>query len=432
MPDESILSDDFVRQLSAVGEVDLLVGIPTLNNRGTVQHVLGAVKAGLAAHFPRERSVVVIPDGGSRDGTVDAVKEASRAEFKNPFPYSSFRTSHIICTRYHSLLGQGGALRMILAAADLLHAGACALIAPDLESITPEWISALLRPVRKDSFDFVLPIYQRHRLDGLLIKNVLSPLIQTAYGYRVEEPVGGVFGFSSNLACRYLEQDVWHEDLIRFAADLGMVTTAMAGGFRLCQSYLGPKTRRSKQAGRDLSGAIQQVVGALFRSLEIHQAYWTGRGAPNDAPVFGVVTSGELEPAHANPKPMMRMFRSGVDELTSILQKILVPATLESLREITKLGDQEFRFPDELWAKTVFEFASAYHHPSINRDHILQALTPLYRGRIGAFLRENEGAGSDTVAEKLEALHRQFEDLRPYLVERWSAEERGELWDTSS
>ena len=36
MADESILSDDFIRQLIDVGEVDILVGVPTHNDAKTV------------------------------------------------------------------------------------------------------------------------------------------------------------------------------------------------------------------------------------------------------------------------------------------------------------------------------------------------------------------------------------------------------------
>ena len=117
------------------------------------------------------------------------------------------------------------------------------------------------------------------------------------------------------------------------------------------------------------------------------------------------------------------MFRSGVDDLAPVLQRILAPPTLESIREVAKSRDDEFRFPDELWARTVLEFASSYHHPAINRDHILQALTPLYRGRVGAFLRENQDASSKAVAERVEALYLQFDQLRPYLLERWNVGE---------
>ena len=67
--EESVLTDDLVRQLMNVGEVDILVGLPTYNNVKTVVPVTQAIVAGLLKSFPRERAAIINPDGGSNDGT---------------------------------------------------------------------------------------------------------------------------------------------------------------------------------------------------------------------------------------------------------------------------------------------------------------------------------------------------------------------------
>ena len=41
MAEESILTDDFLRELINVGEVDILVGVPTYNDARTVGPVIG-------------------------------------------------------------------------------------------------------------------------------------------------------------------------------------------------------------------------------------------------------------------------------------------------------------------------------------------------------------------------------------------------------
>src|SRR6059058_4002706 len=60
-------------QLLEIGEVDLLVGIPSYNNADTIGHVVRAVSVGLVKYFSNLRSVVVNSDGGSSDGTPDVV-----------------------------------------------------------------------------------------------------------------------------------------------------------------------------------------------------------------------------------------------------------------------------------------------------------------------------------------------------------------------
>jgi hypothetical protein len=47
LAEETFLSDEFVRKLTAVGEVDILVGVPTFNNRGTIEQVVNAIQLGL-------------------------------------------------------------------------------------------------------------------------------------------------------------------------------------------------------------------------------------------------------------------------------------------------------------------------------------------------------------------------------------------------
>jgi glucosylglycerate synthase len=70
--------------------------------------------------------------------------------------------------------------------------------------------------------------------------------------------------------------------------------------------------------------------------------------------------------------------------------------------------------------KTVYEFAAAYHKAVISRDHILQALVPLYRGRMYTFLTENRNASGEIVELGEEKLCSEFERLKPYLLEIWN------------
>ncbi len=420
MTEESLLSDEFVRQLTAVGEVDVLVGIPTLNNRATVERVIDALLVGLVKYYPRERSVLINPDGGSNDGTTEAVQGASIPDFRTVLASSPLRTMHVVSGHYPGVQGQGGALRMALAAADLLGAKACALISPDLQSITPEWMEALIRPVLKEKFDFVAPIYERRRFDGLLVKNMLHPLIRAAYGYRIEEPVGTELAFSGRLARYFLEHDSGREDFLRFGAYAWLTTTAMAGEYRVCQSFVGPRVEASKRSGLDLTRAIQEIGGAVFRCMEIHQPYWISRQGSQSVPTFGFQPILDLDPVRVDRRRMFQMFKSGVDQLGSVLEKILSSSTLQSIRKISKLEEKHFHFPDELWAKTVYEFASSHHRSVINRDHLLQALAPLYRGRVSAFILENLRADAQEVESKLESLRLEYERLKPYLIESWN------------
>jgi hypothetical protein len=114
------------------------------------------------------------------------------------------------------------------------------------------------------------------------------------------------------------------------------------------------------------------------------------------------------------------MFAVGVTQLEPVFSSILSPSTLSELQRIATLEVGDFNYPVDLWAKTVFEFAAAYHKSVINRDHIIQAMVPLYRGRSLTFFLENrEGTGKD-IENSVESMCTEFERLKPYLLERWA------------
>ena len=420
--DQSLLTDDFLRQITAAGEVDILVGVPTLNNHDTIARVVSAIRVGFVKYFPRERAALINVDGGSKDGTPEIISSTADPDFRAFLASSPLRTMHTLTTSYGAMQGKGGALHVILAAAELLRAKVCAIVSPDLESLTPEWIEALTRPIYREGYDLLAPIYQRHRFDGLLISHILSPLVAAAYGCEIEEPLGGELAFSGRLASHYLSQDVWHLDLMRTAPEIWMVTTALVGEFRLCQAFLGPKVHSVNPASPDLAVTIQQVVGALFSCLEAHQSYWMTHEGTRAVPAFGFQYDLDLPPIRVNRKRMLNTFLKGVAELASILEAALSPQTLQQIQTIAKLDGEGLSFPDDLWVRTVYEFAGAFHRSVINRDHLLQALTPLYLGRINSFLSENHRSSATVAGQRIKKLRSQFETLKPYLGERWNAQ----------
>jgi hypothetical protein len=78
-----------------------------------------------------------------------------------------------------------------------------------------------------------------------------------------------------------------------------------------------------------------------------------------------------------------------------------------------------FRFPDDLWARIVYEFALGHHYAVVHRDHLLRSLVPLYLGRTAAYIQATYTANADETERVLEATAAAFERQKPYLVEQW-------------
>jgi glucosylglycerate synthase len=418
LAEESILTDDFLHELMNVGEVDLLVGVPTYNDAANIGQIVQAIRAGLVMYFPRLRSVIVNADGGSQDKTQELVRAASINDLQHSSNPHALRTLHSISARYGGGPTSGRGLYAILAAADLLHSSACAVVSPDSTNIEPEWIAHLLQPVCREGFDLVTPVYHRHKFDGLLVRNLVYPMTRALYAKQIREPYPSEFAFSGRLATHLFGQEDWAEEAEQDGAKLYLTISAITGGFKLAQALLGSKTRAQNLPPADVVDALREGVGPLFFSLD-HQSAWRSNTPSEPVPILGGQPELTLDPLRINRKRLYDLFRSGVGELAPLLNSIVSRSTLEDLQQLASRGEQDFCYCDELWVRTVYEFAASYHRAVISRDHIIQALAPLYRGRAYTFLVENHDSQGEEVERNVEALCLTFEKLKPYLEDLW-------------
>ena len=421
MGEELPLSEEVRAEIGRIGHADLVVGIPSYNNAATIAHVVRATNVGLAKYFPDRSALLVNSDGGSTDDTPEVVRRTAILEYRPLLTAHPLHPVHQISTPYHGLPGKGSALRTVFRIAAELDASACAVLDADLRSITPAWLDLLLSPVLREDLDFVAPLYHRHKYDGTITNSIVYPLTRALYGQRVRQPIGGDFGFSVRLARHWLDQDVWNTDVARFGIDIWMTTMAITGGFRTCQAFLGAKIHDAKDPSVDLSAMLTQVVGAVFQLMETEEVRWKEVRQSEPVPVFGFEFTVGLEPVRVNVGRMLERFRAGLQELESIWSQILDPLTLAGVRDVGALPDGEFRYPPELWVRTIYDFAAAYHRRVILRDHLLKSLTPLYLGRTASFVLETEPAGAEEVEQILEGLCQEYERQKDYLIGRWGS-----------
>jgi glucosylglycerate synthase len=414
-----ILNPGVRSALSQIKSADIVVGIPSFNNAGTIGHVVRAVKAGLAKYFPEQRCVIVNSDGGSTDGTPEAVLQAHIHDYETILVQHPLFPIHKISTPYDGIPGKGSAFRTILRIAEELGVDACAVLDADLRSVTPEWVELLIRPVLDGHFDYVTPFYLRHKFDGTITNSIVHPLNRALYGKRIRQPIGGDFGFSGTLASFFLTQDVWDSDVARFGIDIWMTTVAICEGFRVCQTFLGAKIHDPKDPGSDLEAMLAQVVGSIFDLMETYHFRWESIDGSESVPLFGFQFETGVDSISVNVERMVNHFARGLVDLNQVWERLISSKNMRGLRSIGSAGQRPFHFPDELWVGVIYDLAIAHHKRVMNRDHILQSLAPLYMGRVASFVAENLSATPMTVEEQIEKLCLCFEQNKPYLIERW-------------
>ena len=415
---EEILKENVKGELSAMGPVEIIVGIPSYNNARTIGQVVQAAHVGLLKYFPDQRALIVNSDGGSTDGTQEIVKK-SQLDTQALLISHQLHPVNRLTTPYHGLPGKGSAFRTIFRIAELVGARACAVVDSDLRSITPEWFDLLLRPVLERDFDYVAPYYKRHKYDGTITNSIVYPLTRVLYGRRVRQPIGGEFGISGRLARHFLTRDVWSTDVARYGIDIWMTTTAIAENFRVCQSYLGAKLHDAKDPGADLSAMLAQVVGSVFSLMETYQNVWRNVLGSLPAPLFGFPFEVGLEPLPVNVPRMVASFGQGCRDLRPIYEQVLSPASVDELVSCAALPAESFCLPDALWVAVIYDFALAYHRRVIDREHLVKSLTPLYLGWVGSFARQTESETAVHVEERMERLCLVYEQLKSYLITQW-------------
>jgi hypothetical protein len=80
-----------------------------------------------------------------------------------------------------------------------------------------------------------------------------------------------------------------------------------------------------------------------------------------------------------------------------------------------------FDFPDDTWVRVIYDLVVAARTEPDRLDGFVAALVPVYFGRVASFVIENRDLTTERAEDHVERQAREFERLKPYLVERWDA-----------
>jgi hypothetical protein len=455
----TVLTPAIRDEISRLGRADIMVGIPSFKNAATIGYVVRAAQAGLVQYFPDLHPVVVNSDAGSPDGTGRVVVETEPPDYIEQIllvrPTNKLDRVSLTYPEINGVGGKGAALRTIFEIAAALEVQALVVVDSDLRSIVPEWIELLAGPILKGGYDFVAPLYARYKYDGTITNTVTYPLTRALYGNRIRQPIGGDFGVSGDLVRHYLELDDWTDDVSKFGIDIWMTTSALTGGFAVCQTRLGAKIHDPKDPGSDLGPMFRQVVGTILRLAVLHADQWLTIRGSHDVPAYGFERIIDPPPLDVNTLRLLTEFHQGSLTLDDRWRRMFALANAESLLELAaeagKLADAAraklglggdagsttattadladalaaFHFPDDLWARLIYDLVVAAARADDPVERLVAALVPVYFGRVGSFVIENRHLTTEQAEERVERQAREFELLKPYLLERWQALKAG-------
>jgi hypothetical protein len=317
------------------------------------------------------------------------------------------------------VVGTSGAYHSVFAASEKFGARACCVIASSLETAAPGWVRELAQPLVERNLDLVVPHYARRKFEGLLNSSIISPLTRCLYGKRIQNPMGPDLGVSRRLFQKMLGTE--HGAGVggnRVYSLASVAPAALCENLQICEVHLAPRIYPPTD-WMNISSVLAQILGPIFLDMERNAACWQRMRPSVSVPAIGEPVLVSQDTGTVDISRMMESFQLGIRDLQEIWELVLPPSTLLELRKLSRLPTEQFRLPDELWVRIVYDFALAHRLRTINRDHLLKSMTPLYLAWVSSYAHDLENAGRTALEERLERLSVAYESGKTYLVSRW-------------
>ncbi len=384
---------------TGAGEGGLLVSLSPLDHEG-LQRTL----SNLSAAFPGESLLIATPDAAPDSSSAENAQGNIR--MISYAPAAASRDSWLLTAadyfNAYKMAKDHGA-RSIL------------LLGSESASLAPEALVRMVHAVSTGS-DLASPSYALGPREGLVNSGILYPVTRSLFGTRPHFPLAVDLGLSLRMAERLATVAQRFTAINQMDALIWPVAEAAAVGYPIAE-ITGVARSIPQPATTDLNAVLARVAGSLFADVDAKAAIWqrirttqAGNGAA------GVPASTLREPA-MDISAMLETFRIAYTNLAEIWSLVLPPNSLLGLKRLAAMPAATFRMPDALWARIVFDFILAYRLRTLNRGHLLGALTPLYLAWVASHIGQATDAAS--AEQHMESVAAAFEAEKPYLVSRW-------------
>jgi hypothetical protein len=379
---------------------------------------LEATLKNLAGAFPAEHQTA--GNGNGNSNILVAIPDSAPASS----PDSVLSTAAPDSGRLRLLHYSSSSTALFLTAADYLNAfkmaqehnaRACILLGPESQTLNPGVVRELAAALLGSSAaDLVLPHYRLGPNNGLVNSAILYPVTRALYRLCPRFPQAIDVGLSLRMAERLAIAAQPFTAAGQNDAILWPVAEAAAANWPVAEIDAGPRGL-PQPASTDLNALLSETAGSFFADIEARASVWQRvRFYQPGCPTTETPVSAGTLP---DVTPMLEAFRVAYSNLQEIWSLVLPPQTLLGLKHLSLMPPAGFRMNDELWTRIVYDFILAYRLRTINRGHLLGALTPLYLAWVAShILLTGAGAAPEQHIEDLAAT---FERDKAYLVSRW-------------
>jgi glucosylglycerate synthase len=321
----------------------------------------------------------------------------------------------------------------VLTAADYLNtykrmqetqSTACLLLGPEAQSLSPESLRGLAGALASGPADLATPRYDLSPREGLVNSAILYPVTRALFGTRPHYPLAIDVAFTLRMAERLAACAQRLTAANQNCALIWPVAEAATAAFSIAEIPCVSRAIPSPNAV-DLNSALAVVAGSFFADLDAKASFWQRSRLAYSPRAAAALADDAFTPSEPpqqpDIQPMLDSFRLAYTNLHEIWSLVLPPNSLLGLKKLSLMPPAAFRMPDSLWVRIVYDFVLAYRLRTINRGHLLGALTPLYLAWVASHLLLTSGTAAESIApaKHIEALAAAFETDKPYLVARW-------------
>ncbi|MDQ2835626.1 MAG: hypothetical protein M3Y50_18170 [Acidobacteriota bacterium] len=292
------------------------------------------------------------------------------------------------------------------------HASSCILLGAEAQSLAPEAIRALAKSAVQ--CDLTVANYTLGPREGLVNSAILYPVTRALFSARPRFPLAIDLGLSLRMTERLAASAQRFTSTGQNDALLWPVSEAATANFNIAEVDIGTRVL-PHPAAPDLNALLAQITGSFFADVDARATFWQRSRTIQPNKIFQQAAPFAEVPSDI--AAMLEAFRLAWTNLHQIWSLVLPPNSLLGLKKLAALSPDNFRMPDALWARIVYDFILAFRLRTLNRGHLLGALTPLYLAWVASHLTL---VGSGTDPEKhIQDLAAAFETDKPYLVSRW-------------
>ena len=381
-----------------VTKADIVVGLASYNEADSIDYPTQQCSLGLRKYYPDHASAIVNCDNHSPDGTEEV------------FLGTETEVPKIFITTPPDTPGKGYNFENMFRKVFELGAQVLVCVDADLTSITPEWVKYFADPIL-EGYDFVNPVYSRHKYDGTITNNICYPLVYGLFCRNVRQPIGGDFAMSARFA-EHLIRQPWHRTTEEYGIDIFMTMNSILGGFRTCETGLGAK--RHKPSAPKLGPMFIQVVSTAFLTVLRSFETWKGADTIQQPALFGLRQLETPQDLDIDRAAIEKNARDGFAQCREQLEEVLSP---DLYRQLAAMFEGTIDITAEQWVQAVYDFIVAFKTAG-DRIALVESLKGLYFGRALSFMNKTWDLSTEQAEEEILAQAGVFHAQRGYLIEK--------------